>query len=281
LYNPNNQDTSNYNFRSEWDLVLKKDLEWISKKHPEIKIEIADWSLTVKESFYNDDLYTNNVTNLPSIARSQKQNTFSETERILSNKGLKVASIYGVDKPFIMIKDDVPYFRFADNTFMTRPNVDNPDGLEYFYFTPSMPEIPVLQAYKLYQYYKINQKNYHLVADYEYRKKYFSETLVNFGTHETWYKEFALYNEIFKLVCYPYWDFNRFQADKPIAIIQGLPMGVRPHDNILSQNIPEFNRIQQKWEHLWKSYKQEIDETFLINQDTIRALFSKWYKLSL
>jgi hypothetical protein len=281
LYTPNNKDTSNYNFRSEWDLVLKKDLEWIGKNRPEIKIEIADWSLTVKESFYNDDLYTKNVTNLPSIARSQKQNTFSETERVLSNKGLKVASIYGVDKPFIMIKDDVPYFRFADNTFMTRPNIDNPDGLEYFYFTPSMPEIPILQAYKLYQYYKINRKNYHLVVDYEYRKKHLPGTLINFGTHETWYKEFALYNEIFKLVCYPYWDFNRFQADKPIAIIEGLPMGVRPHDNILSQNIPEFNRIQQKWEYLWKSYKQEIDETFLINQDTIRALFSKWHKLSL
>lgn len=274
IYKPNTLDKSNANFHSEWDFVLKKDLEWISQHHPEIKIEIADWAETVTENFYGDDLFANNVTNIPSIARAQKQNTFSKEESKLANMGVTVGSIYGVDKPVVAFKDGSTYFRMADVTCMAQPNPDNPNGLEYFYFTPSMPEIPILQAYKMLQHYQEHPAAFYMVTPMEVRKVQYPDTL-SVG----WYKEFHDYAELFKLVCYPHWNFYRFQADKPFSVTTGLPVGVRAWDNILVNSLPDFSRTQQKWEHLWKSYNSLIGEQYLRGQDTAAAIYTKWHKL--
>jgi len=269
LYTPNTKDTTNFNFHSEWDFVIKKDLEWLSKKHPEIKIEIGDWVENVKESYYDDDLLLNNVTNLPSIARAQKQNTFSETEGKLSNLGLSVGSIYGVDKPLFGYKNDKGYFRLPDNACMAQPNPENPNGLEYFYFTPDMPEILILQCYHLLQY-KRNPNTKKFVRDLQLE-------------YHDWYIDFHEASETHKLVCYPYWDFNRFQADKPwiFSTISKLPMGVRSWDNILTKGLTEFGRVQNKWEYIWKSYLPLIDERFLFPnvQDTVKPLYTKWHEI--
>ena len=274
IYKPNTEDKSNSNFHSEWDFVLKKDLEWISKNRPDIKIEIADWAETVSEKFYDDNLFANNVTNIPSIARAQKQNTFSKQESILAEKGISVGSIYGVDKPIVAFKNGSAYFKMADVTCMAQPNPNNPNGLEYFYFTPSMPEIPILQAYKMLQNFKANPKAFYMVIPIEERKMRYPETL-SLG----WYKEFHDYAELFKSVCYPYWNFNRFQADKPFSVTTGLPAGVRAWDNILAKALPDFNKTQEKWEYLWKSYNSLIDSQFLRGQDTANAVWTKWHKI--
>lgn len=274
IYIPNTTDKSNANFHSEWDFVLKKDLEWLSQYHPEIKIEIADWTKTVDEKFYTDDLFANNVTNIPSIARAQKQNTFSKHESKLANAGVSVGSIYGVDKSFVAFKDGSTYFRMADVTCMAHVNPDNPNGIEYFYFNTAMPEIPILQAYKMLQYYKLYPAAFYMTVSLEHRKIHYPETL-NIG----WYKEFHDYAELFKLVCYPYWNFNRFQASKPFSVTTGLPAGVRAWDNILIEAVPNFKRTQQRWEHLWKSYNLLIDSKFLKGQDTSAAIYTKWHKL--
>jgi hypothetical protein len=274
IYKPNTVDKSNFNFHSEWDFVLKKDLEWISKHHPDIKIEIADWSLTVVEKFYNDDLFANNVTNIPSIARAQKQNTFSKEESKLANKGVTVGSIYGVDKPIVAFKNGSTYFKMGDGACMAQPNPDNPHGLEYFYLTPSMPEIPVLQAYKLKQYFEKRPDLFYMCVPVEHRKNFYPNTLSNY-----WYTDFHNYAEVFKTVCYPYWDFKRFQADKPFSVTQGLPVGVRAWDNILTNTLPDFNRTQQKWEYLWNSYQSAIDTKFLASRDLVRVVWTKWHKL--
>lgn len=269
LYTPNIKDTTNFNFHSEWDFVIKKDLEWLSKKHPEIKIEIGDWVENVKESYYDDDLLLNNVTNLPSIARAQKQNTFSETEGKLANLGLKVASIYGVDKPLFGFKNNKGYFRLPDNACMAQPNPENPNGLEYFYFTPDMPEILILQSYHLLKY-KQNPGNKNFVRDLQLN-------------YHDWYIDFHEACETHKLVCYPYWDFNRFQADKPwiFSTIGNLPMGVRSWDNILTKGLPYFTRVQNKWEYIWKSYLPLIDNRFLFPnvKDTVMPLYTKWHEI--
>ncbi len=271
LYTPNVHDTSNFNYHSEWDFVLKKDLEWLSKKYPEIKIEIGDWVENVKESYYDDDLLLNNVTNLPSISRAQKQNTFSKTETKLSNMGLKVGSVYGVDKPVFGMKNNKAYFKLPDSTCMAQPNPDNPNGLEYFYFTPDMPEILIVQAYNLFEYHKkSNDKSF--VRGFVFNHK-------DFG----WYSDFHDRAETHKLVCYPYWTFDRFQADKPwvYTTLGNLPMGVRSWDNILYKGLTNFSRVQKKWEYIWKSYMPLIDERFFFPniKDTISPIFTKWHQI--
>jgi hypothetical protein len=274
IYTPNNIDRTNANFHSEWDLVLKKDLIWLGKNHPEIKIEIADWTKTVKEQFYKDDIFTNDVSNLPSIARAQKQNTFSTTEGTLALQGKKVASIFGVDKPNVVKKNNQWFFYFTDTACMAQPNPDNPNGTEYFYWSPNSPEIVVAQSHAMKRYFEINKSKEYLIQapsersqlDPNYRK----------WTYEKHYAEYAQVAEIAKLVCYPYWDFNRFQADKPFAVLNGFKMGTRAWDNILTE-IPGFERVQQAWEYHWKSYLNQIDMRFMRNNDTVNVCKTKWH----
>ena len=276
IYTPNKIDRTNANFHSEWDLVIKKDLEWLADKHPDIKIEIGDWTTTVSEKFYKDDIFIHDVSNLPSIARAQKQNTFSPTEGNLALQGKKVASIFGVDKPCIVKRGDQWFFYFVDTACMTQPNPDNPHGTEYFYWTPNFPDIAVAQAYAMKSYFEINTSKTYLVRDLSERLQL--PQSITTKQYENHYHEFSQLSEIAKLVCYPYWDFNRFQADKPFALLDGFKMGTRAWDNILTK-VPDFERVQQAWEYHWKSYLQDIDMKFMRSKDTFGVCKSKWHQL--
>lgn len=276
IYVPNSVDKSNSNFHSEWDLVLKKDLEWLGTHHPEIKIEIGDWTATVDEKFYKDDIFANNVSNLPSIARAQKQNTFSPTEGKLALQGKKVGSIFGVDKPNVVNKAGSWFFYFADTACMTQPNPDNPYGTEYFYWSPEFPEIAIEQAYLMAEWFEAH-------SDLMYLVRARSERIKDDPTFPNWpyekhYAEYARVAEIAKLVCYPYWDFSRFQADKPFAVLDGFKMGTRAWDNILTV-LPTFDRVQKTWEYHWKSYLKIIDSKFMRSKDTVAVIRSKWHLL--
>ena len=276
IYTPNTIDKSNANFHSEWDFVLKKDLEWIGNHHPEIKIEIADWTTTVTEEFYKDDLFSKDVSNLPSIARAQKQNTFSLVEGTLALAGKKVASIYGIDKPNIVKKDNEWFFYFVDTACMAQPNSENPLGTEYFYWSPQCPTIAVAQAYKMIEWFKLHpHKQYLILAKSERTKE---DPAFNNWPYSRHYSEWAETQEIAKLVCYPYWDFNRFQADKPFSKFEGFNMGTRAWDNILTV-LPSFSRSQQAWEYHWLSYLQKIDPKLMRSKDTVGVLKSKWHLL--
>ena len=279
LYKPNALNKSNANFHSEWDLVLKKDLDWLAKNKPEIKIEIGDWTKTIKEEFYTDDLFTANVSNLPSIARAQKQHTFSLHETNWANQGKRVASIFGVDKTNIVLRGGKWYFYFIDTAFMTQANPDNPNGVEYFYHTPNFPEITIEQAALLKKWYDLHpEKQYLIKAKSE--RMIIDPTLPNWP-YQVHYAEWAETQEIFKSVCYPYWDFNRFQADKPFAVLHGLQMGVRAWDNILT-TLPDFDRVQKRWAYNWKSYLKLIDQKkFMRNRDTVNSIRSRWHLIRL
>jgi hypothetical protein len=274
IYIPNRLDKTNANFHSEWDLVLKKDLEWLGKTHPEIKIEIADWTTTLNEQFYKDDIFANDVSNLPSIARAQKQNTFSPTEGTLALQGKRVASIFGVDKPCIAKKGDHWFFYFVDTACMAKPNPDNPYGTEYFYWSPNFPNIAIAQAHAMKRYFEINPNKIYLIQALSERAQL--DPTFSARKYYDYYNEYTQVSEIAKLVCYPYWDFNRFQADKPFAVLDGFKMGTRAWDNVLTK-IPDFDRVQQAWEYHWKSYLKQIDMKFMRNQDTVNVCKTKWH----
>jgi hypothetical protein len=278
LYVPNSVDKSNANFHSEWDLVLKKDLEWLGKNHPEIKIEIADWTMTVSDKFYSDDIFANTVSNLPSIARAQKQHTFSPTEGKLALAGKKVASIFGVDKPQVTFADDKWFMSFVDTACMAGANPDNPNGTEYFYITPMMPELAILQAHKVAEWYIAHPEKLYLVRNKKFRFR--NEAGYNQMTHQQHYAEYDEIAEIVKQVCYPDWDFNKFQAAKPFSQLDNLQMGVRAWDNILTV-LPTFNRTQQAWEYHWKSYLDKINPRFMRSRDTVAVCRSRYYELNL
>jgi hypothetical protein len=276
LFTVNAKDKSTANFHSEWELVLKKDLEWLAQTHPEIKIELFDWLDCVNEDFYTDKIFEQNVSNLPSMARSIKQNNYSKTETEQASKGRSVASIFGIDKPNVVKHQGKWYYFFADTAFMSQPNPNNPNGLEYFYNTPAFPELTIIQCKKLAKWYDANPNHLYLVRS---RKDRIAENpaIANF-THRQNMDEFHQAAEIAKLVCYPYWDFARFQAEKPFSVLDNLQMGVRAWDNILHA-LPKFKKAQQAWEYHWTSYLNNINITKMRSKDTVPVVRSKYHLL--
>lgn len=274
IYIPNLLDKSNKNSHSEWDFVIKKDLEFIKKYYPEIKIELHDWTTNIDLKFYDDKLFETNSGVMPSISRGAKLHTFSKTETEMVNKGKTVGSIFGVDKPNIVKKDNLCFFYFYDTSCMAQINPENPNGVEYFYMSPKFPELATFQAYKMFEWFRNHPDQQYLITAKSQR------TDKNFKkwSYEKHHSESFIIAEIAKLVCYPYWDFNRFQAAKPYSKIEGLPMGFREWDNILL-SIPDFTKIQNKWSYLWKSYSSMIDERFLKTKDYTKTFTNRWIYL--
>jgi len=143
VYTPNSADRRVENFMSEWDFATKPDLDWLSKNHPEIKIELIDWAdpFVHNPNFVTDKSFDNlnHFHNLADLARST---VFSKNEETLTQAGKRVATIWGLDKPQISLVQNKVVMKFPDSIItVAHPAPCNPKGTEYFYWTPNMPEL--------------------------------------------------------------------------------------------------------------------------------------------
>lgn len=253
FYNPNSIDKTAFNFVSEWDLVISKDLKWLAQYYPNIKIEVGDWLENLSETYFNDDLFTDSVhhhfmTNLLRVPYGSK------IEKELVLQGKKVGSIYGVDKPAVLEHRNKFYFYFKDAAVATCPvRKENPEGTEYFYWSPDMPEIVIEQVHKIYEWYKCNPDKRKIIrsSHSEPEKKNWDAVAFN--------KNFEVSANIVRQVVYPDWDFNKFQADKPVPIAN---FDGKQKDYWLEIR-PEMQNIKQVWRYYWKSYIDKIDPKYL------------------
>lgn len=273
LYTPNAEDKTNFNFHSEWDLVIKKDLEWLASTHPEIRIEMTDWLENLSEKTVNDNIFTLQSGVMPNISRAAKLNTYAKIESELTDKGLKVGSIFGAEKPYLVEKNSEVFCFFRDKMCVAQPNPNNPHGTEYFYVTPDLPELTIRQSLEMLDWFKLNRARTEMIGARSQRYDHIKDWTVN-----DFYKEYEVYAEIAKSVLYPHWDFNRFQSGKPVpnSDLTVLPKGVKAWDKILLA-VPEFKRIPEIWNYYWDSYRKEIDNTLILAEVEMRSVDSKWY----
>jgi hypothetical protein len=137
VYLPNTEEVTALNYLSEWDFAIKPVLEEVAQKHPNIKIEIVDWfddrNSIGKEAVFNLVNHWHDV-EVTSLA------VWSPREYELTEKGKKVAGIYGIDKPQTYFEDGKAYMIFLDSaTTMGTPCPQNIYGTEYFYWSPKFP----------------------------------------------------------------------------------------------------------------------------------------------
>lgn len=137
IYQANEINKEATNYLSEWDYAIKPVLEWLGQHHPNVKIEIVDW-------FQDKDFKTiERAFSLVNHWHDVEVNSlavWSPSENKLLEKGLRVGSIYGVDKPCTYFEDDKSYMYFSDNaTTMGTPNPNNVFGTEYFYWAHEFP----------------------------------------------------------------------------------------------------------------------------------------------
>jgi hypothetical protein len=271
LYIPNAHDTSAVNFVSEWDYVLKKDIHWLKQNYPEIKIEIYDWLDNLQENFFTDDLFQN--INLHRYYFSNLLRLFdgSNIERELIDKGKKVGSIFGVDKPIITEKNNQCFFYFVDSPLLSIDKLQQTnETTEYFYWTPNFPMLAIEQANRVFQFYKKNPQYRHKIQSYG------SIPNLEKWTVKDYFLKAQSESDIAKMIIYPEWNWTRFQAEKPIPG----PDLMMSQKDIWLETLPIMSKYREIWYHYYKSYTNKIDKSLkLLNTDHIKPIQSIWYTL--
>lgn len=185
--------TDPINLVSEWFFVVKPDLEQLQVSNPEIKIHVSDACKTPDiEDFEDTFQYTFSYT-YNGIKRWRYMKNYIEK---LQERHKKVCVILGTDKCIPFYHQGSYGFSFKD----LPTNIKHP-FIEYFYWTPSMPEIAVQQAYEVWDQL---QHNTRLLI----QKKMSSKKDPNDYIRRDQYDQFI------KSVIYPTWDPGRHQVDK-------------------------------------------------------------------
>jgi hypothetical protein len=207
IYSPTNQIKSAENIHSEYDLVIKPVLEQLTVTNPEIKISIHDIFETGTNILEDETfLASGHFTGAFELFRQQQ---YSKTIDTLSEKGKKVADIFGVDKPLLVYKDKCLYTFFSDavvNTAGNRHMNKSNASVELFYWTPDMPQIAMEQAYAHYLHFKKNPSLLSLID---------CNTVTPYDPIRL-----EMIRQLSINLIYTTWDHSKFQAEKPVYYSQ-------------------------------------------------------------
>jgi len=243
LHTPNLTDVSAANQLSEWDYIIKPDIEYLTIYHPEIEIKLIDWLKGVTVDSFNDTMFQSHR-GLYFMSYILKHPEFSnnDTEIKLLDQGKKVCVINGVEKPILLAKNNKAYTTFPDKPMvLIPPTITNPNGTEYFFWSPDFPELALERAYQVFLWFKKNPQ----FQDLLYKSKWV-------GRHsERWDR----YSELIKPVIYPDWDISKFQVRKSVVGI----MSDTSQFDIVIETHPDIMHIKTGWRHYWNSYLNELD----------------------
>jgi hypothetical protein len=268
FYTPNATDTSAFNYLSEWDYAVKPVLNSLKQTHPEIKIEIVDWTENYSPSVYSEELIKKvgpwNDVEMPMMV------SYSPSENFFLDKGKRVASIYGIDKPMIGYHENKWFMCFADTaTGMGVASDNDAYNVEYFYWTPKMPEIAFEQAYVVCSYL---EKQKHLL-------NYFYHKNATVGK-EHFINSIQMQNNIIKNLIYNTWS-GAFQASKPVSSdradkhfwIFGQAEFYKHRESFIDLNSLALTQLDPKFYNVETSgiqYKNKIRGIF-------KTIWSKWH----
>lgn len=258
LYVPNTQDTSASNILSEWDYAIVPTLQWLAQNRPDIEIEIGDWAANLGEKYYKDDTFLSSPLwwGVGSLPRNLNK---SARAQLLVEKGVKVASVYGFDKPHLFTwgeEKNVGMF-FHDTAFMTASNYVG--QFEPFYWSPNLPDLPFEMAYQLFLYFDQHPEHRRYVRQLPLQESI--ETINEFN------------NDITRYVCYrETWPFGRFQAGKPWD-------GKRKDRDSWIYDNRQFDRIVQAWEYNYDGFLQGISPVYFNDFGNLNPLRSKAFRV--
>jgi hypothetical protein len=156
----------------------------------------------------------------------------------------------GVDKPQICVKDNGVYCYFLDSLVNANLNysfVETGRTVEFFYWSPSMPEVTHTQARQIYNCLK-TQKN---IADLvQWGQPYKN------GTKSIW-------DRWVRSIVYPDYDISQFQVNKPSSSFY------TEYDNWTNQY--ENAQGKQSWNSMIKNVTHSIDPKYFRYDDQFGA----------
>jgi len=151
----NRTDISGANRHSEYEFAAKPVLEWVAKNYPQINIVTYDITkdLFSKELSEQTFLSSNHWLTIGSFVRYSARSEFEKAARA---QGKSIGVAIGIDK--ILTKRSPTgdfYAYFKDGPCI--PDNDTSRDVDYFYWSPDCPEIPVLQSHILLEHFQANK----------------------------------------------------------------------------------------------------------------------------
>jgi hypothetical protein len=188
-YKPANfLDTRESNLTSEYEYAVVPVLEQIKKKYPRVNIHIDDYSNEYEKDIREHDL--KNSGHYLALGTFFRFTRKSPGEQQAIKQGKKIAVVHGFDKIQFCVEDKNACAYFVDRIGGT--DQDPERNIEAFYWTPDMPELPIMQAHEIKTFYELNPNLINeSIRDFE-RKTYVK-------------------------TCYPDYNPDTFQVGKPIG----------------------------------------------------------------
>jgi hypothetical protein len=249
FYQANNVDTSAKNAPSEYNYTIEPTLRFLEKNHPDIKINIVDFtedihSLVTKTNIQNRILTINSSrTALGTVVQRLDPST---DRRMASTQLNNVGHIFGIEKPALFLQDNSLYFYFSDLSFDST-SMEEGMNVEPFYWTPDYPLMTMEQIYQAGLFFKHNKQYLHLLNSPNKQVK--QVTL-----------EINLQQNLLKTVLYKHsWDFSKFQVDKPNID--------RSDWYSWAHETPELTKLNTLFHEVMTDITSGINEKFLINTD--------------
>jgi hypothetical protein len=261
IYSPNTLDTSAANLFSEWDYTIKPTLDWISKEYPDIKINIHDIFNTSTVKIYDD--IGERAGQFLGAFEILRQSSYSDSIQKCLDKGKTVADIYGIDKPFLIIKDNILFGFFTDASVNVADKIyslSTKYSPELFYWSIDCPLIFYAQSRVVLEYLNKFSEN---------RKLFEFENLKRAGEYDM-----DSTRKLLIPLIYNTWD-NKFQTGKPVTLST---MGRSRDKFYLHHN--EFDIYKDRWQYNYSSWYTGLDEKFLTaNKTQQRICRSTWFKI--
>jgi hypothetical protein len=226
--------TDESNLGSEFDYAVKPVLEHISKKYPRTKIVIDDFSGSFEKPLAEDAISQSNAyQSMPTFFRFNRR---SDAEILAADRGKSIGIVYGYEKINCAIKDNNFYAYFADT--IGGVNSSPARAVELFYWSRKFPQIPVLQA--------------HLIKDFvKYHKEIVNKNIPSTNLD-------MQYREIYQQACYPDYNIDTFQVDKPAGSM------IWKSDAWIQEYNPQY----------YNSWKWTIDQHYAaIDQKFVRHVY--------
>jgi len=251
------------NYNAELYKVGLPFVKELAKTH-KFKFTQHDWTDDVMGGYKNTDwIWSAGARYQPNVVARNRFHEMKREHLNLYDKGLKVAFVYGAEKPRLIYRDGVYYTSFLDvmptTSLSSRGQVTQNawEHDEYFYWTPDLPKMIVKQSHTVMKHFMKNPNLLHLIQDAD-----------KFGWH------IEEYYDIVNSLIYPGWNPKTFQVKKPTS----------PTFNELDKWFMDADTPERK---IWLEGLREVEQIVgpeWLNAGSIKeglvGNWSKFYQLS-
>jgi len=296
-YTPSSKDISATNMPSEWEFSVKPMMDRLKKQYPTLKITIADNQLNKNE--YADDTVL--IAEKHSYMSIQRWRALDRVIQDRTEKYHDVVCVYGVSPVDISLLDDWVAVNFCDSNLAAGVVTDiTLQGwkrqVEFFYWSPDMPEIPREQAHILLQELNANPKLKQLIpqysmkktgtADISLKKVYYpgddKSILIEVLHQVSEYGDGDWQHEMSRR-----WKKSLFYRDYPLDNFQVIKQSDTHSRNgtwesFLAKN-PHADEYYNPWESAVRAHQALIDPKFFIMKNgqisSYTKYFTPWYPI--